>query len=148
MKCLTQVEQVECADYVVLNKSDMLTDKAQQEQLASIIASLNPLSTVVPCEHGKVPVDIVFGSSTQGVMAKLNVEGQHRGAVAAAKALQHKDAHVHDGHHSHTDGHHHGHDHEHSHADDGKEHADCKVRFTCFRMSSYLVKLTNYYICL
>ena len=54
--CLTHISlaQVECADFVVCNKTDMLTDKAQLEQLISIIASLNPLSTVVPCEQGKV----------------------------------------------------------------------------------------------
>ena len=72
----------------------------------------------------------MFGKDTKGVMAKLNVEGQHRGAVAAAKAaakaLLSEQVKVS----------HHGHDHEghvqhkevHSHAEDGHEHSDCKVR--------------------
>ena len=45
---------MECADYVICNKTDMLKDKAQLEQLISIVSSLNPLSTVIPCEQGKV----------------------------------------------------------------------------------------------
>jgi len=107
----------------------MLPDKAQQEQLSSIVASLNPLSTVVPCELGKVPIEIVFGNSTQGVMAKLNVEGQHRGAVAAAKALKHSEDHSSHGHDHHHHGHQHGHQHgKHSHADGGHDHVDCKAR--------------------
>jgi G3E family GTPase len=48
------VEQVECADYVVCNKTDMLKDNSQLTQLISIVSSLNPLSTVIPCEQGKV----------------------------------------------------------------------------------------------
>lgn len=44
---------VRCADFVVLNKTDML-DEAQRDELTAIIASLNPLATVIPCTHGKV----------------------------------------------------------------------------------------------
>lgn len=39
-----------------------------------------------PCQQ--VPLEQVFGSSVQKVVAHLNIEGQHRGAVAAAKAAQ------------------------------------------------------------
>ncbi len=30
----------------------------------------------------------MFGAGAQGLVAKLNTEGQHRGAVAAAKSLE------------------------------------------------------------
>jgi hypothetical protein len=36
----------------------------------------------------QVPLEQVFGSNVQKVVAHLNIEGQHRGAVAAAKAAQ------------------------------------------------------------
>ena len=39
------VEQIECADYVILNKIDQL-DAAQLESLKGIASSLNPLSRV------------------------------------------------------------------------------------------------------
>ncbi len=43
-----------CADFVVLNKTDMLSGDAQLEELSAIVASLNPLATVIPCTQGKV----------------------------------------------------------------------------------------------
>ncbi|GAX79064.1 hypothetical protein CEUSTIGMA_g6504.t1 [Chlamydomonas eustigma] len=124
------VEQVECADYVVCNKMDMLIDPSQLEQLMSIVASLNPLASVMSCQQGKVPIEVVFGSCASGVMSKLNVEGQHRGAVAAAKALKAKveaEEKKHHHHHEHHEHEHHHHHHEHSHAEDGKEHDDCQA---------------------
>lgn len=39
------VEQIECADYIILNKIDQL-DAAQLESLKGIASSLNPLSRV------------------------------------------------------------------------------------------------------
>lgn len=41
------VEQIECADFVILNKIDQL-DAAQLESLKGIASSLNPLSKVTP----------------------------------------------------------------------------------------------------
>lgn len=40
---------------------------------------------VEACEHGKVDVKKVFGPEARGVVAHMNSEAQHRGAVAAAK---------------------------------------------------------------
>jgi G3E family GTPase len=47
------VEQIEVADYVVLNKVDLLGDEHVSE-LKEIIKSINPLCHVVPCSHAKV----------------------------------------------------------------------------------------------
>eukprot|EP00887_Chlorella_sp_A99_P005800 scaffold1.g5800.t1 len=98
------VEQIECADYVILNKCDML-DAATQQSLSAIVGSLNPLAQargwrdggrrrkgVVPCQFGEVPIDKVFGKGAQRVVASLNIEGQHRGAVAAARTLEQQEA--------------------------------------------------------
>jgi hypothetical protein len=59
------VEQVECADYVVLNKLDLLPGGGggaagggdAGAQLRAIVASLNPLARVYACEHGRVPIE-------------------------------------------------------------------------------------------
>lgn len=143
------VEQVECADFVVLNKTDLLaaegasaplpvpiptpsgsdTDTSAAlarpapnplDELVAIVSTLNPLATVVPCAQGHVPLDTVFGEGAHAVVAKLNTEGQHRGAVAAAHAMQAAhEGHGHD--HKHHD---HGHGHKHTH-EDHAHHDDC-----------------------
>ena len=46
------------------------------------------LSLMGCCRPPQVPLEQVFGSSVHKVVAQLNIEGQHRGAVAAAKAAQ------------------------------------------------------------
>lgn len=51
------VEQVECADFILLNKVDLLPGGAQGEaleQLSAIVSSLNPLATVIACEQAQV----------------------------------------------------------------------------------------------
>lgn len=116
------VEQIECADFVILNKTDML-EAAQQEELAAIVASLNPLAHVFKCTQGKIPIDSIFGTAARAAgVARLNIEGQHRGAVAAAKQAAEAE-HKHE-HHDHD----HKHDHGHKHSHEGHEHHDgCKA---------------------
>ncbi len=47
--------QVECADYVILNKADQLPQGGDaMQQLMAIVASLNPLATVIPATQCKV----------------------------------------------------------------------------------------------
>ena len=51
-------------------------------------------------------IDAIFGSEACGVYSTLNIEGQHRSAVAAAKSveqLKHDVNHKHDHAHSHED---------------------------------------------
>jgi len=125
------VEQVECADFVILNKTDLLSkgpvapvagaeipeDGTALDQLVAIVASLNPLATVVPSQQGQVPIERVFGSNANAVVAKLNIEGQHRGAVAAVRSMEEAEKHHH---------HHHDHKHEHNHKDHA-HHDDCSA---------------------
>lgn len=40
------------------------------------------------CNQSQVDIEKVFGKNTHSVVAKLNIEGQHRGAVAAARSMQ------------------------------------------------------------
>ncbi|KAJ9523163.1 hypothetical protein QJQ45_024092 [Haematococcus lacustris] len=135
------VEQVECSDYVILNKVDLMAAGASSapgvvgaelqplEQLVAVVGSLNPLATVIPCSQARVPLDKVFGRHGASVVAKLNIEGQHRGAVAAVRSAEQEaaasaaadaapagQAGPHDGEaksHHHHDHHHHDHHHHH-----------------------------------
>ncbi|KAK9846333.1 hypothetical protein WJX81_001781 [Elliptochloris bilobata] len=145
------VEQIECADFVLLNKTDMLAER-QLDSLAAIVTSLNPLAKVIPCEQARVDIPAVFGPQARGLVAHLNIEGQHRGAVAAARAtaaaqeeeeeechqcLAEGVDHVHE--HAKADGHSHEghggkkhkHKHEHMHAEHphaGHKHSHAKER--------------------
>lgn len=137
------VEQVECADYIVLNKADTM-QPGTLGSLAAIMQSLNPLAQVVEAVQGAIPIEQVFGSGSQAVVARLNIEGHHRGAVAAARsaaeeavAAAAEDA-AHEEHHGHGHEHgdgeaavdgckaceHGGTDHDHSHhSHEGHEHS-------------------------
>lgn len=47
------VEQIEVADYVILNKVDLLGEEHVPE-LTEIIRTINPLCSVLSCSQGKV----------------------------------------------------------------------------------------------
>ena len=96
---------------------------------------------VFACEHANLDLEQIFGREAQSLVAHLNIEGQHRGAVAAASAMQqHESAHSHadsgpefehdpkkcklcHDEHDHDHEHDHGHDHSHEHAHDDHGHA-------------------------
>ena len=101
-------------------------NSASMQQLCAIdsrkLEVMSWLVQVSGCEHGKVDVQKIFGPEAKGLVAHMNTEGQHRGAVAAAKAAAaaktaKKEAHGHE---------HHGHDCEqcnekHDHGEHGHE---------------------------
>jgi G3E family GTPase len=105
------VEQVECADFVVLNKCDMLEDKVVGS-LEAIVSSLNPLAKVFACEHGKIEIDDLLGPDVHGLVSNLNTEAHHKGSVAAAKACAVEEC-VDCGHEHAKHDHHHNHHHDH-----------------------------------
>ena len=117
------VEQVECADVLVLNKADTV-DEARMTALNAVVAALNPLATVTAASWGKVDLYVLLGnlvggsaSLESGVMARLTVEGQHREALDRAHAHRHagEGSHgssCHDTTCSHPDHHHHHHHHD------------------------------------
>lgn len=85
------VEQLECADYVLLNKMDLMPE-GQLASLQAVVSSINPLASVIACRDGAVSTDQVFGCKARALVANLNIEAQHRGAVAAALADASDDA--------------------------------------------------------
>lgn len=52
------VEQAECADLLVLNKCDMLSE-AQLSELEIILRGLNERAEIVRTEHGQLPVELL-----------------------------------------------------------------------------------------
>jgi len=112
------VEQVECADTLVLNKMDRCTAD-EGEKLAALVATINPTARVLKCEWGKVPVETVFGPPERpSWVSKADDEDDLRAAVRAAKEVSNKRKEPDGGHAGHGQGHGHGHEgQEHGHGD-------------------------------
>ena len=118
-------EQVECADVLVVNKTDLSASARQLELLVETLGSLNPAAKVLTSVRGDVSLTSVLAAAPADGVASLDGEGEHRRMV--------KD-HNHDhGHHEHGHG---GHaaaapsaaEHEHGHAPPAAEHGhapDC-----------------------
>ena len=56
------LDQVEFADLIILNKSDLVTSD-EMERLEAVIYHLNPVAQIVRSEHGQVPLDLVFDTN-------------------------------------------------------------------------------------
>eukprot|EP00960_Hanusia_phi_P031976 749592-Hanusia_phi.AAC.2 len=111
------VEQVECADLIVLNKDDRVDDQ-KRLALKNIVSALNPKADIVHCEYGKIALDRVF-LSERGRIATLDDDDDIREAVESAK---HASEASHAGHsHGHSHSHEHTHAHEHEHAPNAAE---------------------------
>ena len=116
------VEQVECADMIVLNKDDRV-DAKQRAVLRSIAAALNSTATVVHCQFGKVPLQTVFG--VQGRVVTRDDDEDIRVSVQQAKEIAADactDVDCSDPSHAHgttkqAQAHAHAHTHDHTHAD-------------------------------
>jgi G3E family GTPase len=55
------LDQVEFADVLVLNKTDLLTT-AELGKLAAVLRTLNTAAQIVHAEHGRIPLDTVLGT--------------------------------------------------------------------------------------
>ena len=73
------VEQIECADLIVLNKDDRIVDDRQRHVLKTIVETLNPSATVVRCTFGRVPLDTIFGVASRA--GAMDVDEEHRLSV-------------------------------------------------------------------
>ncbi|KAI3426100.1 hypothetical protein D9Q98_008068 [Chlorella vulgaris] len=72
-------EQVECADVLLLNKVDLVSEQEQQ-QLLRLLHTLNPRAHILPSKQAQVPVPQLFSG-------RFNLEKLERGA-GWLKALQ------------------------------------------------------------
>ncbi len=95
-------DQVACADMIVVNKSDLLSEDESAALVRSLKSESRDSVQVVKTSMGKLPVDVLLG---QGIGAEGDLDARHE--------LHHHhhddDDHRHDDHH---DDHHHDHDHD------------------------------------
>ncbi len=96
------LEQVECADYILLNKVDLIKSQNDIDLMIKILASMNPTAKVFTCTEGKVDPLTIVGSIGGTGAADAGVLDEHRNLV---KSVDH--GHSHD-----------AHDHSHSHEND------------------------------
>jgi cobalamin biosynthesis protein CobW len=92
-------DQIACADMIVVNKSDLLTDVEAAELVVDLRKNSRDGVQVIKATMGALPVDVLLG---QGTAAETDLGSRHE---------------VHHHHHDHDDGgdHHHDHAHEHGH---------------------------------
>ena len=122
------VEQVECADVLLLNKKDLVSEK-QMDRLAEIMRALNPTAIVKQCEFGDAALNEVLGVAGEEGAARIGPVDEHKVAVAASKGAACDDPACTDPSHLHAhDAHDHAAKEEHSHASHDHAHAkeeDC-----------------------
>eukprot|EP00903_Cladosiphon_okamuranus_P018046 g16607.t1 len=76
------VEQVECADVLVLNKMDTL-DESNQELLTGILLALNPHAKVIGCTYGNVRLEDVLGVMDGRGVADSGTIDDHKDVISA-----------------------------------------------------------------
>jgi G3E family GTPase len=105
--------QVEFANVLVLNKTDLITQQEQQ-QLLALLKTLNPSAKVLTSQHCSVPVEAVLHTHSFNWEAAQGSPGW----VQAISRFEHQHGHQdhHDQQHQHHQGHH-DHQHEHEHDD-------------------------------
>ena len=85
------IQQVECADLVVLNKSDLMERDGGGEsamgRLQECVHNLNPLAKILVATNGEIPFDDCLLNDDEdknALMARITNEGMIRGCVSAA----------------------------------------------------------------
>ena len=87
-------EQIEFANVIVINKTDLVED-ADVEGLKALVLELNPGATVVPAEQGRVPLEKILNTG----LFDMDEASQSPGWVRALNAeLEDDHAHDEDGH--------------------------------------------------
>ena len=144
-------EQIEVADIVVLNKTDLVS-KEHLALLTETISKLNPLAKILDCERGRVELgSILAAAATKDSIAKSDEDKDMRRLVEHIQkhghAEQGEHGHCHgeacesaddpekDHDHAHDCGHDCGHDHAHDHA---HAHADTGRHATRFGITSFV----------
>ncbi|WP_310619629.1 cobalamin biosynthesis protein CobW [Flexibacterium corallicola] len=97
-------DQLTCADLVVLNKADLVSDKALEEVKKSLGARLRDAVEIVPARQGDLALEVLLGRDA-GAEDDMHARLSHHEAHHAEHDHHHDDDHDHD--------HHHHHDHSH-----------------------------------
>eukprot|EP00597_Dinobryon_sp_UTEXLB2267_P014374 CAMPEP_0170123442 /NCGR_PEP_ID=MMETSP0020_2-20130122/17477_1 /TAXON_ID=98059 /ORGANISM="Dinobryon sp., Strain UTEXLB2267" /LENGTH=532 /DNA_ID=CAMNT_0010354971 /DNA_START=174 /DNA_END=1772 /DNA_ORIENTATION=+ len=135
------LEQVECADIILINKCDLLDGEDQIKLVEKVIKSMNPTAKIVSCVRGAVPEPLTLMGQFGGEgAASWGVLDEHRQLIQAVQQ-QEKELQAEEESHSHDHSHNtaaedckdpvctdptHKHDHSHSH-----EHNEVCQDTTC-----------------
>eukprot|EP00904_Undaria_pinnatifida_P014190 jgi/Undpi1/9901/HiC_scaffold_28.g12355.m1 len=110
------VEQVECADVLVLNKMDTI-DEDKQELLTEILLALNPHARVIGCTYGNIGLQEVLGVMNGQGVADSGTIDDHKDVISALESASAtaaatppatevaSDTHAHEHEHTHAHGH-------------------------------------------
>lgn len=119
IKCLSMFclgMQVEFANLLVLNKTDLVSEQEQQ-QLLALLKTLNPSAKILATQQSKVPVEAVLHTNSFDWEAAQAAPGW---VQAIGRFERESNSHTHE--HSH-EGDHHQHS-QHSHVHGGHEHSE------------------------
>jgi G3E family GTPase len=118
------LEQVECADVVLINKCDLLQNQEQVDKVKRVISRINPNAEVKTCVRGELEQAIsVLGSAKAEGAASWGILDEHRKMVSAVETANCDAPGCTDPSHNHGHGHDHSHDHaSHNHDHDHKHH--------------------------
>jgi G3E family GTPase len=105
------LEQVECADIILINKCDLLKDENDLKLVKKVVNSINPNARVLTCTKGQVqdPLQVIGSSGGEGA-ASWGILDEHRKMIQAVEKANIKecdDKACNDPTHNHD----HGHDH-------------------------------------
>ena len=104
------LEQVECADVVMINKCDLVKNPVEIDVVKRVITSINPNATVLTSTRGQVSNALqLIGSAGGKGVSNWGLLDEHRNLVQAAE----EDMMYSDHDHQHSHGHNHDHNHEH-----------------------------------
>lgn len=109
------LEQIETADLLVANKIDLATPE-QLTDAVRRLRELNPDAELLFADHGRVPVDRLFGEAESNLVRQAREELQAHGESGHHHDHRHPPDPVHHEQHA-------GHDHDHDHDHDPHAHA-------------------------
>jgi len=80
------LEQVECADIILINKCDLLENPGDLDLVKKVINSINPNAKVLSCVKGEVedPLSLIGSAHAQGA-ADWGILDEHRNLVKAVE---------------------------------------------------------------
>jgi G3E family GTPase len=155
------LEQVECADIVIINKCDLLSDQKKDIVLVqNVIKKVNPNARILTCVYGEVKdPSVLLGSAGGSGAADWGILDEHRLMLqAAAKELEQSHDHAEaacapdckDPTHDHSHSHDHAEavcapdckdpTHDHSHSHDHAHNTDATTAETRFGITSLVYK--------
>lgn len=120
--------QVEFANVLVLNKTDLIT-AAEQHKVLALLKTLNPSATILTTQHSSVPVESVLHTGSFSWEAAQAAPGW----VQLISRFEQQQHHHHDHDHTHEHGHSHSHNsHEHGHGEHSQHSEAAKYGISSF----------------